>query len=65
MSYYANNKRIKGLILKKGDRVYLNRKNIVTRRPNRKLDYKKLGPFRIIKQIYKDIYRLELLNTIS
>ena len=65
MLYYINNKRIKGLILKKRDRVYLNRKNIVTRRLNRKLDYKKLGPFRIIKQIYKDIYRLELLNTIS
>ena len=38
-----------GLTLKEGDKVYLLRKNIATKRPSHKLDYKKLGLFRIVK----------------
>ena len=38
-----------GLTLKEGDKVYLLRKNIATKRPSYKLDYKKLGLFRIAK----------------
>jgi hypothetical protein len=44
---YYDKKRSVGPTLKEGDRVYLLRKNIQTKRPSDKLDHKKLGPFRI------------------
>jgi hypothetical protein len=37
--------------LKKGEKVYLLRKNIQTKRPSNKLDYKKLELFKIDKKI--------------
>jgi hypothetical protein len=48
---YTNKKRIIGPLLKKGNKVYLLRKNIKTKRPSNKLDFKKLGPFEIIEKI--------------
>ena len=42
------------------DMVYLDSKNIVTGRPSRKLDWKKLGPFRVTEKISSHDYRLEL-----
>ena len=44
---HANKKRSKRLDLRKGGIVYLLRKNIKTKRPSDKLDYTKLGPFKI------------------
>jgi hypothetical protein len=44
---YYDKKRIKGPILKRGDKVYLLRRNIKIRRPSSKLDFIKLGPFEI------------------
>ena len=35
--------------LKKGDKVYLNTKNLKSKRPSKKLDYVKVGPF-LVKQ---------------
>ena len=49
LAIYYNSKRSVGVTLKEGDKVYLLRKNIVTKRLSYKLDYKKLGLFRIIK----------------
>ena len=43
-----------------GDMVYLNRKNIKTTRPSLKLDWKKLGPFKIAEKLSDVAYRLEL-----
>jgi transposase InsO family protein len=63
MAQQSNRKKIEGPIFKEGDKVYLNRKNISTKRPSRKLDFKKLGPFRVIQCVHKDVYRLELPNT--
>ena len=40
--------------------VYLLRKNIKTKRPSDKLDYTKLGPFKINKKLGLVIFRLEL-----
>lgn len=45
--------------------VYLNSRNISTRRPSKKLDFKKLGPFKIIEKIGKAAYRLELPATMK
>ena len=47
MVRYDNRKRIKGLILKEGDKVYLLRRNIKLDKLSKKLDAVKLGPFRI------------------
>jgi hypothetical protein len=47
MTAYANKTRMKGPSLKEGDKVYLLRRNIKTNRPNDKLDYRKIGPFKI------------------
>ena len=47
---------------KVGDLVWLSRRNITTTRPSRKLDYKRLGPFRILQVVgeSKSAFKLEL-----
>ena len=40
--------------------VYLFTKNITTKKPNKKLDYKYLKPYKIIKRISKNNYQLNL-----
>ncbi|QRW11207.1 Retrotransposable element Tf2 protein [Ceratobasidium sp. AG-Ba] len=48
---------------KEGDKVWLVGQNITTRRPSKKLDNKKLGPFVISEKISSHVYRLELPKT--
>jgi hypothetical protein len=43
-----------------GDKVWLSAKHIQTARPLKKLDYKRLGPFKVTKVINRNAYRLEL-----
>ena len=43
-----------------GDEVWLLTKNIKTTRPSKKLDYRRLGPFRITQRIGAVAYKLEL-----
>ena len=43
-----------------GDKMWLLRQNIKTKRPCDKLDYRRLGPFVVQKQINPVAYRLEL-----
>ena len=57
---YANKSRIEGPTFKRGDKVFLLRKNIKTKRPNSKLDHKKLGPFEVIKKMGPVNYELRL-----
>jgi hypothetical protein len=57
---YANKKRSMEPTLTEGDKVYLLRKHIKTQRPSTKLDFKKLGPFRILDKISSVNYRLQL-----
>ena len=45
---------------KEGDKVYLLRKHIKTKRLSTKLDFKKLGPFKILKKVSLVNYRLQL-----
>jgi hypothetical protein len=47
MARYANQKRIEGPTFGEGDKVYLWRRNIKTRRPNSKLDFLKIGPYEV------------------
>jgi len=60
MARFANRHRIEGPTLSRGDPVYLIRKNIKTKRPNSKLDFKKLGPFKIKDKLGPVTYRLQL-----
>jgi hypothetical protein len=48
---YYNSKRLEGPRLKERDQVYLLRRNVKTIRPSDKLDHRKLGPFKIIRNI--------------
>ena len=54
---------MKGLSFKEGDKLYLVQRNIKTKRPSDKLDYKKLRPFPISQVISKTNYLLSLPET--
>jgi hypothetical protein len=67
MKKYANKKRLGGPTLQEGDMVYLLRHtrgekqaNIKTNRPSDKLDYRKVGPYKILKKIGEVNYELDL-----
>ena len=63
--YYYNKYKLEGPNLRKKDHVYLLRKNLKTKRPNDKLDYKKFGPFFIKRYIKNTSYKLQLLSNIK
>ena len=48
---------------KVGDHVWLDTHNLMTEQPSKKLDYKRLGPFEIIKKIRDLAYKLKLPRT--
>ena len=58
-------KLFKGLNLKKGDKVYLFIKNLKSKRFGKKLNYIKMGLFKIINKIIEVLYRLNLLLKIK
>jgi hypothetical protein len=57
---YANKHRSQEPSWKEGDRVYLLRKHIKTKRPSSKLDFKKLGPYEIVAKKSPVNYELRL-----
>jgi len=60
MRKYYNLKKSKGLDLKEGDKVWLLYKNFKLRWLSKKLDYIKIGLFKIVAKILEVIYRLNL-----
>ncbi len=50
---------------KPGARVWLRRRHIKTKRPSDKLDYRKLGPFKIIEAVNNRAFRLDLPPSMS
>jgi hypothetical protein len=61
MARQANQTRIEGPIFKRGDRVYLSRKNLTRKnKPSKKLDHKRLGPFEIEEVLGPLNYKLRL-----
>jgi len=56
----ANKQRIKGPTFKKGDKVFLSRQNLKTKRPSKKLDNLRVGPFEILEEIGTVNYKLQL-----
>ncbi|SRR6266566_4146109 len=61
---YYNIKRMKRSSFEERDKVYLLCKNIIIKRPNDKLDFKKFGPFTIVYKILEYNYELSLSKTI-
>ena len=57
---YVNKKRDKDSTLKEGDKVYLLRRNIKTKRLSNKLDHIKLEPFKILKTKKSINFKLNL-----
>lgn len=57
---YYNQRHGKGPTLKRGEKVFLLRRNIKTKRPSQKLDHQKIGPFTIEEQTGPVNYRLKL-----
>jgi len=51
--------------LKEGDKVWLLYKNFKLRQLSKKLDYVKIGLFKIVEKILEVIYRLNLLVKIK
>ena len=64
-SEHADKKRLSIIPFKEGDKVWLLRRNIKTTRPSEKLDYKRLGPFKVLKVISNVVYKLQLPSTIK
>ena len=60
MKKYYNQKRLEGLTFSEKNMVYLVTKNIITKKPSKKLDYKYLGLYKVIKRISENNYQLDL-----
>jgi hypothetical protein len=58
--YDAKHQRVE---LEPSDMVWLNASNISTSRPSKKLDWKRLGPYKVIKRIGLQAYKLALPPT--
>ena len=65
ISIYYNKKRFKELALKKGNPVYLLRKNIKIKRLNLKLNHIKLEPYKIEKKLGIVTYKLKFSDSIK
>ena len=57
---YSQQKVSKGLDFKEGNKVYLFTKNFKNKRLSKKLNYIKIGLFKIINKVIKVSYRLDL-----
>ena len=62
MKQQFNKKRRNPQGLKVGDHVWLESKNIQSNQPSKKLDNKRYGPFRIVKDIGSEAFQLDLLE---
>jgi hypothetical protein len=58
ITLYANKSRLESFRLREGDIIYLLRRNIKTIRPNDKLDSKKIGLFKIKRNIRDISFKL-------
>jgi len=61
----ADRRRLPARCFQGGDRVWLNAKDISTRRRSRKLDNKRQGPYGVREKIGTHSYRLDLPHTIK
>jgi len=64
-SEQADKHRKPGHSFKPGDLVWLDARHIQTQRPSRKLDSRRLGPFKVLESIGSHAFRLDLPATMS
>ena len=57
---YYNQKKLKRLTFSEGNIIYLTTKNIITKKPNKKLNHKYLKPYKVTKRITENNYQLDL-----
>ena len=60
MKKYYNQKKLKKLTFSEENIIYLAIKNIITKKPSKKLDHKYLKLYKVIKRISKNNYQLDL-----
>jgi hypothetical protein len=65
MAIYYDKKHGSAPNLKRGEKVYLLRRNIKIKRPSQKLDYQKIGPFTIKEKLGPVNYKLRLPKSMS
>lgn len=65
MAIYYNQKHRSAPDLKRGEKVYLLRRNIKTKRPSQKLDHQKIRPFIITEKLGPVNYKLQLPKSMS
>jgi hypothetical protein len=65
MKQYYDKYRLEGPRLERGDKVYLISQNLYIERPSKKLDFKKIGLFKVDKQVLTSNYRLLLLASMK
>ena len=61
---HANRHRQDGVSVQVGERVWLDAANIRTTRPHKKLDYRRIGPFEVLRAIGRRSYLLSLPKTL-
>jgi hypothetical protein len=64
MKKFYDRTRFKGPYLEEGDKVYLVSRNLCIKRPSRKFDFYKIGPFKIDKKISENNYIFALPSII-
>ena len=60
----GNRRRVAAPVFRPGDRVWLDARNITTRRPSPKLDHRRLGPYEVVESVGPSAVRLRLPNTV-
>ena len=65
MKKFYNKNRLEGPRLEVGYKVYFILRNLRTKRPSKKLDFRKIGPFKVSERISTSNYRLSLLASIK
>lgn len=63
--HYADQLRSTAPFFSEGDKVWLNAKSLRTTRPSKKLDYRRIGPCRILRQINEVAFELDLPSTLG
>ena len=64
MKLYYDKHKLEGPRLKRRDKVYLISRNLRIKRLSKKLDFRKVGPFKVDERISDNNYRLLLQATI-
>jgi hypothetical protein len=63
--YFDDDERVERLTLREGDYVYLFSRNLHSKRPSAKLDFKKYRPFRVVRKVATSNFELNLPATMK